>query len=101
MRLSLYSQLIKNGEDHELVFDNGTDNGRIFDVRTGGMLSLPVDFNGILRMIALRQGGCILRAALRRSHENPCIPENSGRLQPVLQLLHHSVCTRALPFHAA
>ena len=60
MRLSLYSQLIKNGEDHELVFDNGTDNGRIFDVRTGGMLSLPVDFNGILRMIALRQGGCMV-----------------------------------------
>ena len=60
MRLSLYSQLIKNGEDHELVFDNGTDNGRIFDVRTGGTLSLPVDFNGILRMIALRQGGCMV-----------------------------------------
>ena len=60
MRLSLYSQLIKNGEDHELVFDNGTDNGRIFDVRTGGMLSLPVDFNGILRMIALRENGCMV-----------------------------------------
>ncbi len=60
MRLSLYSQLIKNGEDHELVYDNGADNGRIFDVRTGGMLSLPADFNGIIRMIALRQGGCMV-----------------------------------------
>ena len=60
MRLSLYSQLIKNGEDHQLVYDNGVDNGRIFDVRTGGTLSLPVDFNGILRMIALRQNGCMV-----------------------------------------
>ncbi|MBO4659065.1 MAG: hypothetical protein J5637_05535 [Prevotella sp.] len=60
MRLSLYSQLIKNGEDHQLVYDNGADNGRIFDVRTGGTLSLPVDFNGIIRMVALRQNGCMV-----------------------------------------
>ena len=53
MKLSLYKQLVKNGEDNEAIYNGGEAGKKLFDVKIEGMLKLSPDFKGIIRLISV------------------------------------------------
>ena len=53
MKLSLYKQIVKNGEDNEAIFNGGEAGKKLFDVKIEGMLKLSPDFKGIIRLISV------------------------------------------------
>ena len=53
MKLSLYKQLVKNGEDNEAIYNGGEAGKKLFDVKIEGMLKLSPDFKGIIKLISV------------------------------------------------
>ena len=51
MKLSLYKQLVRNGEDSEAIFNPGEMGAKLFDVKTEGMLRLNPDFGRMLCLL--------------------------------------------------
>lgn len=62
MKLSLYSQLVREGEDHHLVFNNGEIGSKIFDVKTEGALKLTPERSGVFCLLSVNPAGCLLYA---------------------------------------
>lgn len=60
MKLSLYKQLVRNGEDSEAIFNPGEMGAKLFDVKTEGMLRLNPDFGRVLCMLSVNNLGCLV-----------------------------------------
>ena len=59
MRLSLYSQTVKEGEDHEAIFNDGAMRRKITDVRVESTLQITSD-KEVVRMLSLHPMGCMV-----------------------------------------
>lgn len=59
MKLALYQQLVKNGEDSKVLFNPGNIGSKIFDVKIEGVLRLNSDFKGITCMLSYNTLGCL------------------------------------------
>ncbi len=60
MKLSLFSQIVKNGEDSDLVFNGGEMRNKLFDVRIEGTLKLTSDYKDCLCLLSLNPLGCMV-----------------------------------------
>ena len=60
MKLSLFSQIVKNGEDSDLVFNGGEMRNKLFDVRIEGTLKLTSDYKECLCLLSLNPLGCMV-----------------------------------------
>ena len=60
MKLALYQQLVKNGEDSKALFNPGNIGSKIFDVKIEGVLRLNSDFKGITSMLSFNSLGCLV-----------------------------------------
>ena len=60
MKLSLYKQLVRNGEDSEAIFNPGEMGAKLFDVKTEGMLRLNPDFGRMLCLLSVNNLGCLV-----------------------------------------
>ncbi len=60
MKLSLFSQIVKNGEDSDLVFNGGELRNKLFDVRIEGTLKLTSDYKEVVCLLTLNPAGCLI-----------------------------------------
>ncbi len=60
MKLSLYSQLVRNGEHSEAVYNAGEMGRKLFDVKIEGMLKLSPDNKEPLCLLSLNNLGCMV-----------------------------------------
>ena len=60
MKLSLFSQIVKNGEDSDLVFNGGEMRNKLFDVRIEGTLKLTSDYKDCLCLLSQNPLGCMI-----------------------------------------
>ncbi len=57
MKLQLYQQTIRNGEDHQPLY-NGSDASRgILDIRIGGLFTWPSSYKGTVTMLSFSDSG--------------------------------------------
>ena len=62
MKLSLYSQLVQNGENHGTVFNDGEMRNKLFDVRLEGALKLTAERSGVFCLLSVNSLGCLVYA---------------------------------------
>lgn len=62
MKLSLYSQLVQNGENHSTVFNDGEMRNKLFDVRIEGALKLSAERSGVFCLLSVNSLGCLVYA---------------------------------------
>ena len=60
MKLSLYSQIVKNGEDSEALFNGGEAGSKLFDVKLEGVLRLTPGYKKNICMVAFNDYGCLV-----------------------------------------
>ena len=57
MRLQLYQQTIRNGEDHQAIYNGSEAAQGILDVRLGSLFALPASFSDTLTMLSFGYTG--------------------------------------------
>jgi len=60
MKLSLYSQRVRNGARNEDVYNPNEMRRKLFDVKIEGVLKLSPDNKGMLHMLAVNPMGCMV-----------------------------------------
>ena len=57
MKLQLYQQTIRNGEDHQAIYNGSNASQDILDIRLGNLFSLPASFSDTLTMLSFSDTG--------------------------------------------
>ena len=60
MKLGLYKQLVRNGEDNEPVFNGSATGNKLFDVKIEGMLKLSTNDKGTFCLLSINTMGCLV-----------------------------------------
>ena len=60
MKLQLYQQTIRNGENHQAVYNGSDASQGILDIRIGSLFALPSTFNEVLHALAFGEHGYYL-----------------------------------------
>ena len=60
MKLCLYSQIVKNGEDSEALFNGGVAGSKLFDVKLESVLRLNPGYKKNICMLAFNDFGCLV-----------------------------------------
>ncbi len=60
MKLQLYQQTIRNGEDHQAIYHGSEASQGILDIRLGSLFALPASFSDTLTMLSFSDKGYYL-----------------------------------------
>lgn len=60
MKLQLYQQTIRNGEDHQAIYHGSEASQGILDIRLGSLFALPASFSDTLTMLSFGDKGYYL-----------------------------------------